>query len=157
MRCRTGPGKWRRRSSRGSWCRCRVGTCMREAVRNRPCSDNKLGSLRCHEHDVDFRHGRNVGGSLDAGKHAASGGLHEALQRDKAGRHVGEGANIDTRGAVELAWAGQELHAGAEDCLQRIEPAVEAQAADPLGGRNLRLLVVAGEHAVPGANVVGKR
>ena len=119
--------------------------------------DESRVCLRCHEHDVDFWHGRDVCGRLHVSEHAASRCLDQSLKRDETGGNVGERADADLGGTIEYGWAGQELDTGAEDGLERVEPAVKAQAAQSLGGRHLRLLVIAAEHAVPDANGVSAK
>ncbi len=83
-------------------------------------------SLRCHEHDADFGHGRYVDCGLGASENAAGGGLDQALKCDKTRGYVGERTNVDGRWAVDYGGAGEELDAGAEDCLEIVEPAIES-------------------------------
>ena len=127
-------------------------------MRWRVVADNVGGqSLRCHEHDADFGHGRDVDRGLGASENAAGGGLDQALKCDETGGYVGERTNVDGRWAVEYGGAGEELDAGTEDCLEIVEPAIESQATDSLGSWHLCLLVIAGEHAVSEATSVSKK
>ena len=80
------------------------------------------GALRGHEHDADWRHGGCVGGGLDAHQHSAGRRLNEALKRNETGTYVGKRTDADLGGAVECGGTGQELNAGAQDGLERVEP-----------------------------------